>query len=72
MMLFRLRYSNIGVKNFESMTLLENVRYSHGPSLNTSNHKSEKNLNIYLERARSADSSRVLLILSNELYMTEN
>jgi hypothetical protein len=35
MMLFRLRCSNIGVKNFESMTLLENVRYSHGPSLNS-------------------------------------
>jgi hypothetical protein len=24
---------NIGVKNFESMAVLANVRYSHGPSL---------------------------------------
>ncbi len=33
-MLFHLRLKNIGVKIFERIILLANVRYSHGPSLN--------------------------------------
>jgi hypothetical protein len=33
MMLFHLKSKNIGVKFFESLVLLANARYSHGPSL---------------------------------------
>jgi hypothetical protein len=42
MMLFHFYLANIGVKFFESMVLLANVRYCHGPSLNIVNERFEK------------------------------
>ncbi len=36
-MLLHLRTKKIGAKNFESVTMLTSVRYSHGPSLNDLN-----------------------------------
>ena len=41
MMLFHLRSKKGGVKNFESMAILRNSRYSHGPSLNNGTKKKD-------------------------------